>query len=146
VVELRREQRPPEDQRVLSRGGAWIVLHGAPLVARTERRVAVIVEPAHPARIFPLLMSAYGLTACEKEIVGLVLQDRSTSGIADTLVLSIHTVHQHIKNIFEKTGVRSRRDLVAPVFFGNYEPRSGTTSGAPARARNPGRARQLSES
>jgi DNA-binding CsgD family transcriptional regulator len=109
--------------RVLSRGGAWIVLHGAPLVAGPERRVAVIVEPAHPARIFPLLMSAYGLTAREKEIVGLVLQGRSTSGIADTLVLSIHTVQQHIKNIFEKTGVRSRRDLVARVFFGHYEPR-----------------------
>lgn len=45
--------------RVLSRSG---VLHGAALVANGSRRVAVIIEPAHPARISELLMSAYGLT------------------------------------------------------------------------------------
>ena len=32
------------------------------------RRVAVIVEPAHPARIAPLLMAAYGLTEREQEV------------------------------------------------------------------------------
>ena len=46
--------------RVLSREGRSIVLHGATLVAGRARRVAVIVEPAHPARITPLLMAAYG--------------------------------------------------------------------------------------
>jgi hypothetical protein len=49
--------------RVLSRSGTWVLLHGASLVSGGPRRVAVIVEPAHPARIAPLLMSAYGLTA-----------------------------------------------------------------------------------
>jgi hypothetical protein len=51
--------------RVLSRSGTWVVLHGAALVADGARRVAVIVEPAHPARISPLLMSAYALTQRE---------------------------------------------------------------------------------
>ena len=36
------------------------------------RRAAVIVEPAHPARITPLLMSAYGLTEREREVTRLV--------------------------------------------------------------------------
>jgi hypothetical protein len=48
--------------RVLSSGGRWIVLHGVAMVAGRRWRVAVIVEPAHPARIAPLLMAAYGLT------------------------------------------------------------------------------------
>src|SRR5215211_916440 len=109
--------------RVLSRSGTWVVLHGAALVADGARRVAVIVEPAHPARISPLLMSAYGLTQREQEVTRLVLQGESTSQIAEWLVVSPHTVQQHLKRVFEKTGVRSRRDLVAKVFFTHYEPR-----------------------
>ena len=109
--------------RVLSDSGNWVVLHGATLVATGTRRVAVIVEPGHPVRIQPLLMAAYGLTAREQEVARLVLQGESTNGIAERLVVSPHTVQQHLKNIFEKTGVRSRRDLVGKVFFNHYEPR-----------------------
>lgn len=109
--------------RVLSESGTWVVLHGAALIGSGGVRVAVIVEPAHPARITPLLMSAYGLTEREQEVTKLVLQGASTSDIATTLVVSPHTVQQHLKHIFEKTGVRSRRDLVGKVFFSHYEPR-----------------------
>ncbi len=109
--------------RVLARSGTWVVLHGAALVADGTRRVAVIVEPAHPARISPLLMSAYGLTEREQDVTRLVLQGDSTAQIAERLVVSPHTVQQHLKNVFEKTGVRSRRDLVGKVFFSHYEPR-----------------------
>ncbi len=109
--------------RVLSGSGTWVVLHGAALVSSDARRVAVIVEPAHPARISSLLMSAYGLTDREKDVTGLVLQGHSTAEIAEKLVVSPHTVQQHLKSVFEKTGVRSRRDLVGKVFFSHYEPR-----------------------
>jgi DNA-binding CsgD family transcriptional regulator len=109
--------------RVLGRSGTWVVLHGATLTSGGDRRVAVIVEPAHPARIVPLLMSAYGLSEREQEVTGLVLQGESTAAIAERLTISAHTVQQHLKSIFEKTGVRSRRDLVGKVFFSHYEPR-----------------------
>jgi DNA-binding CsgD family transcriptional regulator len=109
--------------RVLSRSGTWIVLHGTALVASGSRRAAVIVEPAHPARITPLLMSAYGLSEREQELTRLVLGGDSTAQIAERLVVSPHTVQEHLKKIFEKTGVRSRRELVGKVFFAHYEPR-----------------------
>jgi DNA-binding CsgD family transcriptional regulator len=109
--------------RVLTASGTWVVLHGATLVTDGRRRIAVIIEPAHPARIAPLLMAAYGLTAREQDVTRLVLQGESTAEIAARLVVSAHTVQQHLKSIFEKTGVRSRRDLVAKVFFAYYEPR-----------------------
>jgi DNA-binding CsgD family transcriptional regulator len=109
--------------RVLSRSGTWVVLHGTSLVGSGARRVAVIVEPAHPARIAPLLMSAYGLTEREQDVTRLVLRGDSTIQIAERLVVSPHTVQEHLKKIFEKTGVRSRRDLVGKVFFAHYEPR-----------------------
>jgi DNA-binding CsgD family transcriptional regulator len=109
--------------RVLSRSGTWIVLHGTSLVTSGSRRAAVIVEPAHPARITPLLMSAYGLTEREQEVTRLVLRGDSTAQIAERLVVSPHTVQEHLKKIFERTGVRSRRELVGKVFFAHYEPR-----------------------
>jgi DNA-binding CsgD family transcriptional regulator len=109
--------------RVLSDSGRWVVLHGATLVGQGPTRVAVILEPALPARITPLLMAAYGLTEREQDVTRLVLQGESTAGIAERLVVSPHTVQQHLKNVFEKTGVRSRRDLVGKVFFSHYEPR-----------------------
>ncbi|MDX6689599.1 MAG: hypothetical protein QOG15_1056 [Solirubrobacteraceae bacterium] len=125
---LRTAERPDSPgevavSRVLARSGTWVVLHGASLVTDGARRVAVIVEPAHPARISPLLMSAYGLTEREQDVTRLVLQGDSTAQIAEALVVSPHTVQQHLKRIFEKTGVRSRRDLVGKVFFSHYEPR-----------------------
>jgi DNA-binding CsgD family transcriptional regulator len=109
--------------RVLSQAGRWVVLHGASLVATGSRRVAVIVEPAHPARISSLLMSAYGLTEREQEVTGLVLRGHSTMEIAADLVVSPHTVQEHLKNVFHKTRVRSRRELVGTIFFAHYEPR-----------------------
>lgn len=109
--------------RVLADGGTWVVLHGASLISDGSHRVAVIIEPAHPARIYPLLMSAYGLTERERDITRLILQGESTAQIAQQLTVSVHTVQQHLKSIFDKTGVRSRRDLVAKVFFAHYEPR-----------------------
>ena len=109
--------------RVLSRSGGWIVLHGTSLVSSSTRRVAVIVEPAHPSRITPLLMAAYGLTDREQEVTRLVLQGNSTTDIAEHLVVSPNTVQQHLKSVFDKTGVRSRRDLVGKIFFAHYEPR-----------------------
>jgi DNA-binding CsgD family transcriptional regulator len=125
---LRTAQHPDQPgqvavSRVLSQAGTWVMLHGASLIAGEAHRVAVIVEPAHPARIAPLLMSAYGLTEREQEVTRLVLQGNSTADIAERLVVSAHTVQQHLKSIFDKTGVRSRRDLVAKVFFAHYEPR-----------------------
>ena len=108
---------------MLSRSGTWIVLHGTSLVASGTRRAAVIVEPAHPGRVTPLLMSAYGLTEREQEVSRLVLRGDSTAQIAERLVVSPHTVQEHLKKVFEKTGVRSRRELVGKVFFAHYEPR-----------------------
>src|SRR6188472_751902 len=71
-------------------------------------------------------------------VASLVLQGHATAQIAERLVVSPHTVQQHLKHIFEKTGVRSRRDLVGKVFFSHFEPRvrdneHRVTAGQPVR-------------
>ncbi len=59
-----------------------------------------------------------GLTQREREVALLVLRGGSTQAIAAELYLSAHTVKAHLKSIFDKTGVRSRRDLVARILTG----------------------------
>jgi DNA-binding CsgD family transcriptional regulator len=59
-----------------------------------------------------LLLSAYGLSAREADVARLVLRGASTTAIVDALHISKHTVQDHLKAVFDKTGVRSRRDLV----------------------------------
>ncbi|KAA1427620.1 response regulator transcription factor [Nocardioides antri] len=104
--------------RVRAGTGRWFVLHGTSMTTPSGQRAAVIIQPAAPARISSVLMAAYGLTRREREITRLVLMGRSTAMIADELVLAPVTVQQHLKSIFDKTGVRSRRDLVCTVFDG----------------------------
>ena len=75
--------------------------------------VAVVVEPAQPRATVPLLLSAHGLSPREAEVARLVLRGHHTHTIADELHISSHTVQDHLKAVFDKVGVRSRRDLVS---------------------------------
>jgi hypothetical protein len=42
--------------------------------------------------------------------------------MAEVLVLSPHTVEDHVKSLYEKLGVASRQELVARVFLDEYLP------------------------
>ena len=42
--------------------------------------------------------------------------------MAEALVLSPHTVEDHVKSLYEKLGVASRQELVARVFLDEYLP------------------------
>jgi DNA-binding CsgD family transcriptional regulator len=86
-------------------------------------RTAVIVEPARPLEIAPLIAEAYGMTERERDIVRRIVQGLSTNEIAETLYLSPYTVQDHLKAVFQKVGVNSRRELVAQMFFQHYAPR-----------------------
>lgn len=48
------------------------------------------------------------LTPREKEVLGLVAQGLTDQVVATTLIISVHTVKQHLANIFDKLGVRTR--------------------------------------
>jgi ATP/maltotriose-dependent transcriptional regulator MalT len=54
-----------------------------------------------------------GLTRREMEVLRLVAEGMSNQQIAESLVLSEHTVHRHISNVLGKLGVSSRTAAVA---------------------------------
>jgi len=101
--------------RVRTLAGRWTVLHASWLGAPPARSVAVIIEDAAPRDVLPLLMAAYRLTQQERKLTGLVCQGLSTKEIGAHLHLTTNTVQDHLKSIFTKTGVRSRRELVATL-------------------------------
>ncbi|HEX8868991.1 MAG TPA: LuxR C-terminal-related transcriptional regulator [Lentzea sp.] len=103
---------PPPSIRVRTRAGPWLTLHASRLAGEAAH-VTVVVEPVEPRAAAPLMLSAHGLTAREAEVATLVLRGNPTSAIAATLHISANTVQDHLKAVFDKTGVRSRRDLVA---------------------------------
>ena len=87
---------------------------------RDGRHVAVVVEPAKPAELAPVILAAHGLTKREGEIAQLVVQGHPTKVVASKLHISENTVEDHLKAIFGKVGVRSRGELTAKIFSEHY--------------------------
>jgi DNA-binding CsgD family transcriptional regulator len=113
--------------RLRTASGRWLVLHASRLRAQgTEGRIAVIFEEARPSEIAPLIVDAYGLTKREGEITRLVLRGLSTAEVSEELHITSNTVRDHFKSVFDKVGVRSRRELVGQVFAQQYQPRMAT--------------------
>jgi DNA-binding CsgD family transcriptional regulator len=109
--------------RVRAASGRWLVVRASVLGDDPESQVAVMIEPARPHELAPLIADAYGLTERERDVTELVARGLPTSAIAARLHLSHWTVQDHLKAIFEKVGVVTRGELVARVFFAQRAPR-----------------------
>lgn len=121
--------------RVRGRSGQWLALHASRLTgAAAAGQIAVVIEPARPAEVASLTLLAYALTEREAQVARLVLQGASTGAISEALTISELTVQQHLKAIFDKVGVRSRRELVARIFARRHWPRMASDMGVPASA------------
>ncbi|MCU1599640.1 MAG: putative HTH-type transcriptional regulator [Frankiales bacterium] len=101
--------------RVLAPSGQWLTVHASRLDDDTGS-VAVVIEPTRPTELAPLVVAAYGLTARESEVTRRLLSGLARKTIASELRISLHTVNDHVKAVFDKTGVSSAGELRAQVF------------------------------
>ena len=105
--------RPPSARVPLVTGG-WLSVHASRLRGPgADDRITVVLEPTARQDTVPLLLSAHGLTRREAEVARLVLRGTSTQGVVEALHISRWTVQDHLKAVFDKVGVRSRRELAA---------------------------------
>ncbi|GLZ14343.1 transcriptional regulator [Actinomadura sp. NBRC 104425] len=112
----------PEPKK--AQGAARVPAHNKMLPLTTPAR-DTIAAPADPAA---------GLTDAERRVAALVVQGRTNRQIADTLLVTISTVEQHLTRIYRKLGVTRRADLVRRLRAG---PPGCPQASAPAGAAEP---------
>jgi DNA-binding CsgD family transcriptional regulator len=100
--------------RVHLADGLWLTLRAARLgrgVVADE--IAVTIERPSPGERLDLFSRACGLTRREAELLGHLATGADTRRTAERMFVSEHTVQDHLKAIFTKTGAPSRRALLA---------------------------------
>ena len=108
--------RNPPTARVHLSAGLWVTLRAARIGnmdTSGEQNVAVSIEETSPAERLTLFARSFGLSVREAELLDDLTTGSDTREIAHRMFLSEHTVQDHLKSIFAKTGLRSRRSLLS---------------------------------
>jgi DNA-binding CsgD family transcriptional regulator len=106
-----------ERAHALLRGvdGHWVMIEAAPFEGEQDGEIAVTLRAPTPVEILRLLGRIYALTAREVDLVRLLLAGLDSRAVGHRLHISVYTVQDHLKSVFEKTGIHSRRELLATL-------------------------------
>jgi DNA-binding CsgD family transcriptional regulator len=102
--------------RVHLGGSRWVTVKAdrmGPSEEGESRDIAVSIEPSTPTERTDLFARVHGLSARETEVLDLLGNGLSSHEVAARLVLSEHTVNDHVKAVLEKTGARTRQVLMS---------------------------------
>ncbi len=104
----------PASSRTHLGDGFWLTLRAARMASAdgTDPIVVSIEETSAVERV-ELFTRAHGLSAREHELFGLLATGADTRAMARLMGLSEHTVQDHLKSIFAKTGARDRVTLLS---------------------------------
>jgi len=117
----------PNRVRIRGASGRWSAIEGAALEGAGHGHVAITIRAATDDEVFDVLCRVHDLTRRERQLTALVLHGLSTEQIARALHISPYTVKDHLKAIFDKTGIRSRRELISE-FAARRPARPGVTA------------------
>jgi len=101
--------------RLPTKRGGWINVQASHLRGPAHEQVVVLLQPATPQEVSSMVLAAHGLTPAQHRVAALVLQGRSTAEIVATLHISTNTLQEHLRAVFDRFGVGSRRELVAAL-------------------------------
>ncbi len=81
---------------------------------RALHGVVALLQPLAmvPQACLSLIAATYRLTPREHELLHHLAAGLGTAEVAGKMGISLHTVRDHIKNLYRKTGTRSRAELV----------------------------------
>ncbi|MGZ8803976.1 MAG: LuxR C-terminal-related transcriptional regulator [Microbacterium sp.] len=97
--------------RMPASDGSWVRVSAARV--EPAQGIVVTIEATGPEERLDLFARAHALSAREREVVEELTRGAATAEIASRLFVSPYTVQDHLKSVFAKTGVRSRRALIA---------------------------------
>lgn len=115
AVETGIDTNPPTARAHLA-NGQWVTVRASRLGGPDpvpEQNIAVTIETTSPAERLELFARAFALSARETDIVRLLATGIDTRDVAHRAFISEHTVQDHLKSVFAKTGMSTRRTLLA---------------------------------
>jgi len=74
---------------------------------------AQVAVPKTEQERFEEFAATYGVSIREREVLRLVLAERTNAEVASALFITEGTVKYHVHNLFKKTGCANRRELIA---------------------------------
>jgi DNA-binding CsgD family transcriptional regulator len=99
--------------RVHVGGAVWLRLRASRL--DPSGQIAVTIELASPADRVEVFARAHGLSPRERELLDVLADGVDTADAAARLFITPNTVQDHVKSVFAKAGVHSRRELLGRV-------------------------------
>lgn len=108
--------------RVHLAGSQWVAVRASRLAdgsGDATGSIAVTIESLGPHDRADLFARASALAPRERQLLHQLLRGSDNAAIASTLAISVFTVQDHLKSIFDKTGCRSRGELVARAAGGS---------------------------
>lgn len=109
------DRHPPSVRTHLS-GGQWVSLRAARMAdapGAGADTIAVTIEQTEPLERAAVYGRTLGLTHRESQVLRHLIAGEDTRGVARRMGVSEHTVNDHLKSMFSKSGTNSRRLLIA---------------------------------
>ncbi|WP_230990315.1 helix-turn-helix domain-containing protein [Rhodococcus oxybenzonivorans] len=117
VAEEQKVPVGPPWSRVHLGFGRWVTLRAARIspTGAGEGDIAVSIEASTPMERLEVFALAHGVTPRERQVLEQLAMGADSHTVAARLVVSEHTVNDHVKSLLAKTGSTGRNALLTRV-------------------------------